>query len=269
MIRSAQIAHIQFMTRFAVVTTCHAAGWQEYGRRMAQSFDQFWPADIPLYLYAEDFEPDHARPLVRRLPTWFSEFKARHAQDPCAHGVVDGRYDFLRDCVRFAHKVAAVTDAGLRLDTDVLIWADADIVTHAPVSADWLTTLFPPGPHIAWLDRKHLYPECGFYLLRCSHPMHREVMKRWQHLYEADAVLALAETHDCYSLQQVVREAEREGLLTTHSLSGAGWEHGHPLINSPLGARFDHLKGPRKALGRSQPTDLITPRLEPYWCENK
>ena len=54
--------------RFAIVTTCHLAGWQQYGRRMVQTFDQFWPADVPLYLYAEDFEPDHRRPLVRRLP---------------------------------------------------------------------------------------------------------------------------------------------------------------------------------------------------------
>src|SRR5258708_3526237 len=117
--------------RFAVLTTCNAKGWDQYGRRMVETFDQFWPPDVPLYLYAELFEPDHPRPVVRTLPKWLTEFKERHAENPGAHGLIDGNYNFLHDCVRFAHKVAAVTDAALTLETDVLIWADADIVTHA------------------------------------------------------------------------------------------------------------------------------------------
>jgi len=40
---------------------------------------------------------------------------------------------------------------------------------------------------------------------------------------------------------------------------------GHPLINSMWGAYLDHLKGGRKALGKSKRTDLLVPRTEPYW----
>lgn len=256
-------------TRFAVVTTCHEVGWQQYGRRMVESFDQFWPVDVPLYLYAEDFEPDHPRPVVKRLPAWLAEFKARHAENPRVHGLIDGSYDMRQDCVRFSHKVAALTHAALTLEADVLIWADADIVTHAPVDLNWLTTLFPSGPYIAWLDRHEFHPECGFYMLRCGHPMHRELMTRWQQLYETDAVFGLAETHDSYVLQQLILDAEREGLITTSSLSGEARQYRHPLVNSPLGTRLDHLKGSRKALGRSHLSDLMKPRLEEYWCENK
>jgi hypothetical protein len=254
---------------FTVVTTCNAAGWKQYGRRMVETFDRFWPVDIPLHLYAEDFEPDHPRPILRCLPAWFTEFKARHADNPRAHGLIGGNYDYRQDCVRFAHKVAAVTDLALKLETEVLIWADGDIVTHAPVDTKWLTALFPPAPYIAWLDRDQFYPECGFYMLRCSHPRHLELMKRWQNLYETDAVFGFAETHDCWTLQDVILTAERDGLITTHSLSGEARPHGHPLINGPLGTRLDHLKGPRKVLGRSQATDLMTPRLEEYWCKNR
>ena len=255
--------------RFALVATCHLPGWQQYGRRMVETFDEFWPIDLPLYLYAEDFQPEHPRPIVRTLPAWLAEFKARHAHHPSAHGMIDGKYDFRFNCLRFAHKIAAVTDAALNLETDILIVTDADIVTHAPVDTDWLTSLFPTGPYIAWLDRIQFHPECGFYMLRCTHPMHREVMTRLQRLYETDAVFDLAETHDSYVLQQLILEAEREGLITTHSLSGEGRQSGHPLINGPLGARLDHLKGPRKALGRSPVSDLIRPRLEEYWCTSK
>jgi hypothetical protein len=232
---------------------------------MVETFDQFWPAEIPLYLYAEDFQPDHPRPIVRTLPAWLAEFKARHADHPFAHGMIDGKYDFRFNCVRFAHKVAAVTDAASTLDPDIMIVADADIVTHAPVDTNWLGSLFPPGPYIAWLNRDDQYFEGGFYLLRCNHPAHRTIMRRWQALYETDAVLGLSQTHDARSLEHVIYEAERAGHLTTHSLSGEARGHGHPLINGPLGARLDHLKGPRKALGRSQAVDLIHPRSEDYW----
>jgi hypothetical protein len=236
---------------------------------MVETFDQFWPTDVPLYLYAEQFEPDHPRPIVRQLPAWLAEFKARHAEKPGAHGLIDGNYHMRQDCVRFAHKVAAVTDAALTLETDVLIWADADTVTHAPVETGWLTALFPPGPYIAWLDRHQFHPECGFYMLRCNHPSHREIMSRWQQLYETDAVFGWEETHDSYVMQQLILKAERDGMIATHSLSGDARQTGHPLINGPLGARLDHLKGPRKALGRSPISDLVRTRSEEYWCKNR
>lgn len=255
-------------TRFAVVTTCHEAGWRQYGGRMVETFDQFWPASVPLYLYAEHFEPGHPRPVVRRLPEWLAEFKTRHADNSRAHGIIGGNYDFHHDCVRFAHKVAAVTDAALTLEADVLIWADADIVTHASVDTGWLTTLLPAGPYISWLDRDQRYPECGFYMLRCSHSAHREIMTRWQQLYETDAVFGLARTHDSQVLQHVIHQAEREGLITAHSLSGEAHCHRHPLINGPLGKCLDHLKGAsRKVMGQSPSTDLITPRSEDYWVQ--
>jgi hypothetical protein len=256
--------------RFVVHTTCHLSGWQQYGRRMVESFDQFWPIDIPLYLYAENFQPDHHRPIVQMLPAWLAEFKARHAAHPYAHGMIDGKYDFHFDCVRFAHKVAAMTEAAAKLEADILIWVDADIVTHAPVDTNWLKSLFPEGPYIAWLDRFRHYPEGGFYMMRCSHPAHRTIMARWQQLYETDAVLELAQTQDAWALQHIIHQAERQGLVTTHSLSGEAYRlHRHPLINGPLGKCLDHLKGDaRKVMGRSPPTDLMTPRSEDYWVQS-
>jgi hypothetical protein len=49
------------------------------------------------------------------------------------------------------------------------------------------------------------------------------------------------------------------------SLSGDAEATGHPLVNGPLGARLDHLKGKRKGVGKSMKSDLKRNRTEAYW----
>lgn len=250
--------------KFTAVTTCSAAGWKEYGQRMVESFHEFWPADVGLLIYSEDELPV---PTVQ-MPNWLPLFKARHIDDVRAHGLRGPRYDFRWDCVKFAHKVAAVTDAASKLDDGVLIWLDADIVTHALISEEWLTSLLPEGPYIGWLDRAHSFPECGFYMLRCSHRWHQKIMRKLAELYQNDQVFNCRETHDSFVLQKLITEWKSSGSITVHSLSGdVGRSTTHPLVNSPLAACLDHLKGPRKAEGRSRQGDLLVPRAEKYWLQ--
>jgi len=98
---------------------------------MTETFDRILASRDSTLSLCRNFQPDHPRPIVRTLPTWLAEFKKRHVGHPYAHGMVNGTYNFRFDCVRFAHKVAAVTDAA-KLDVDILIWADADTVLTQP-----------------------------------------------------------------------------------------------------------------------------------------
>jgi hypothetical protein len=41
---------------------------------------------------------------------------------------------------------------------------------------------------------------------------------------------------------------------------------GHPLVNVEWADYLDHLKGERKALGRSKHKDLVAPRSHGYWA---
>lgn len=250
-----------------VVTTMNRAGWRQTGFRMADSFVERWPRDVELIVYAEDFElPDRPAISLRLLPKWLDEFKARHRNNKSAHGRMPTRYDFRFDCVKFAHKVAAVTDAGLRQDDGLLIWMDADTFTHAPVTHDWLLGLFPEPAYIAWLDRVNHYPETGFYMLRCSHRSHRLAMQSYQEMYTSDQVFRLKETHDCWALRDLIDGMVRSGDIEAPvSLSGdPRWSH--PFVAGPLGACMDHMKGlERKRQGHSTAFDTRKPRCEPYW----
>jgi len=37
-----------------VLTTFHKAGWEQYGKRMVETFLQHWPNDVNIHLYCEN-----------------------------------------------------------------------------------------------------------------------------------------------------------------------------------------------------------------------
>ena len=243
------------MTRYLAVTTCNAEQWQAHGIRMVDTFTEFWDPTIRLWIYAENWGDND---LYEAAP-WLAAFKKRY-RDQRYNGGPGGR-DYRHDAVRFAHKIAAI-GAAADAYCDVLIWIDADVITHAPVTRDWLDSLFPEPAILAWLDRDNCYPECGFMMFRM--PAARPLIEGIVEFYRSGLLFNLPEWHDSYVIQHVVKVAG----IKPHSLSGEkGRKHiGHPWVMSPLATRMDHLKGERrKARGRSLPGDLIEPRPEPYW----
>lgn len=252
--------------KFQVVTTTNAAGWEQTGRRMAQSFVDQWQTGGKLVIYAEDFEPDVDGCETRRMPSWLADFKAQNENTPAYNGRRGARtYDYRFDAIKFSHKVAALTDFAEPISEGVAIWLDADTFTHAPVTADWLEKLFPPPAYLAWLDRLNSHPECGFMMFRCSHPYHVNFMQAFRNLYTSGQIFKLRETHDSYAMQHLVSAKLMHGKIPPPvSLSGDTRWH-HPFVNGPLGERIDHMKGPRKKEGRSRARDLRRPRSEAYW----
>lgn len=243
------------MSSVRAITTCSAAGWEAYGRRMAQTWVQHWP--VPLTVWAEGFEVDVPGVDVLDLCAveWLAEFKRANKHRPTDN--------YRLDAVRFAHKTAAVIESGLSFDCDYLIWVDADTVTHAPVPQAFVETLLPrEEQYIAWLERVGNYPECGFYVLSMKHGAHYGLMRSWRTWYRTGELFQLPEWHDSYVLQQLVA---RSGA-PWKSLSGVrGRCTGHPFVNGPLGAYMDHMKGDRKSAGRSRRKDLRVHRTEAYW----
>lgn len=230
------------MLTFDAVTTYAERHWEEHARRCVETFAQHW-GDTQLRTYTDGRLEDSS--------DWLVEFKQRHRHRPT--------HNYRFDAIRFAHKVAAIEQA-FRLGTsDVLVWIDADCVTHAPVDAGWLTGMLGDAD-FGYLRRARKYPECGFMLIRRSRggvDLVREVVR----MYRTDALFELPEWHDCLAFDRA-----RQGLgIRSVSLSGDAEDTAHPLVNGPLGARLDHLKGKRKAAGKSLPSDIKRPRGEDYW----
>lgn len=259
----------------SAITTCSSAGWAEYGHRMVDTFIRHWPADVTLTVYTEGFKIPRAPNVVEaHFPPWFMRWKQRHAHNADAHGRLAiknrrGRpYDFRRDAVKFAHKVAAITDGAEQADVDQVIWMDADVLTHEPVDHAWLDGLFPfraPG-YMAWLERHRVYPECGFMIFRPRDPAHERFMRRFRAIYESDQVFALTETHDSFVLAELVHKSVREAWFPTpYNLSGEARTSHHPFVFCSLAERLDHAKGARKAHGRTPSIEVSGRRDEKHW----
>jgi hypothetical protein len=279
--------------RFAVVTTCNAAGYEAYGRSMVESFDRHWPVEVPLLLYCEGFapKPPGGRIVVRDLIDSSPElaaFKHRHADNPLAHGLTRRprfrlSYDLAKlrfklgekrwgegyrwNAVRFAHKSFAIFHAAAASDIDVLIWVDADTRFFADVRWDEIEGFIPADCFVGYL-RRRIHSECGFVAYNLRHPATREMLAEFERLYTRDEMFREYEFHDSYLFDLVRKEAERRGHRSYDIAGGLGLKVPHVLINSRLGRFMDHLKGGRKADGRSRVADLVLERPEAYWRES-
>lgn len=264
------------MRTIAIVTTFNEKGYHSYGKIMIESFIKYWPKDVTLYVYVEDFTPPITSDNIRYVDlnrTPIVAFKQRHQNNPLAHGdkliKVDSKgkrigIGFRWDAVRFAHKVYAITDCS-RCDSDLLFWVDADTRTFDYIPKEFLESLLPESNYCCYLGRKNKYSECGFVGYNLRHHINGFFMPKFQNMYDNDEVFSLKEWHDSFVFDHVRLLSEAIGAINVNLSANMEIKEGHPFINSPLGKYMDHLKGDRKILGKSKQSDLIIKRNESYW----
>jgi hypothetical protein len=261
---------------FTVVTTFHKKGYEIYGRRMIETFLKNWPKNITLVVYAEDCTVSETADnlIVRDLNevTEMVTFKNKWRNVPKANGDVsndpirskrkDAGKGFKWDAVRFAHKVYSIFDCARRTDSDWLLWMDADMVCHSPITLDKIISLC--SRDLCFLGRRGKYTECGLYAMNLRSVATIAFLQEFQRYYDdaENGIFTLDEWHDSFVFDAVrLHSSCRETDWSSHLISGEG----HPLINSEWGAYLDHLKGDRKSRKRSPATDLKIKRTEVYW----
>lgn len=270
------------MRKIAVVTTFNQQGLDKYAQRFINTFDQNMPKEIDLLIYSERANPKIPKKSKRntqvfdvekKLANTLIPFKKKWKNIPKANGLgpdgsrLDAGKAFKWDAVRFSHKVYAIFDAAKETNADILIWMDADTVVHSPVSYEYLDKFIPSNVFTCFLGRGTKYTECGWYTMNLKHPHANEFFTEFQRMYdEADkGIFEQKEWHDSYIFDVVRKWHESEYSVINKDISSGIQGEGHPLINSELGAFFDHLKGDRKRLGQSKAKDLKVQRNEDYW----
>lgn len=263
---------------FSVITTFPHSKWNEYAKRMIETFDWGWPQEIQLKIYYENQIPDDA-PQSNRIE-WIDlnascpdlvAFKQKHKNNPYANGYKVGsdtnqKGSYLWEAIRFAHKSFCVSHQALNSSTDFVIWLDADVVTHSPVPFEFIESLINPKDYTCYLGREKIYPECGFVIYNTKHPINHSFMTDWQNLYNKDTLFDLEEYHDSYLFWHLLKKYNLEDKEGLNLSKGHPHRPGvHVFINSPLGNYMDHLKGSRKKQGRSKASDIYYRKNNRYW----
>ncbi len=267
--------------KYAVVTTFNEAGYQSYAKKMIQSFMSNWPKEVKLYLYPEHVNPgipSGANIELIDLETGVPDlvtFKNKWKNVPHANGDIsnfprlaarkDSHKPFKWDAVRFAHKVYTIFHCAKNCDADILIWMDADMVCHSPITISDLDRLIPSDKDLCYLGRDNKFSECGLYSMNLRSEQVKMFLMEFQRVYDhaENGIFLLDEWHDSFVFDSV---RSRFPFLIQHNWSkGIITGEGHPLINCEWGGYLDHLKGERKLYGRSHQKDLRVRRKEVYW----
>lgn len=274
--------------KIAVVTTFNEAGLKKYAQRMIDTFCENWPEEVILHIYPELCNPaisNHNHVTLKRLEELpdLAAFKERWKNVPKANGDVTGdpirakRKDsgkgFKWDAVRFAHKVYAIFHCAQETDADILLWMDADVICHSPITMDALINLCYPDKDLCYLGRRGKYSECGLYALNLRSERTRAFLTKFQQFYDdaENGIFTLGEWHDSYVFDAVRKLCTldeknwSESLIDLRPSPKNSTGEGHPLINCEWGAYLDHLKGDRKDAGHSLKSDLKVNRNETYW----
>lgn len=264
--------------KISIVTTFHRAGYNQYGRRMIESFLKNWPNSVDLHVYAEDVDVLESAPnlFVHNLleeSTDLAAFKNQWRGVPKANGDVtddpirskrkDAGKGFKWDAVRFSHKVYSIFHCAKVCNSDMLIWMDADMICHSVISQAVLES-FCAKSDLCFLGRIGKYTECGLYSMNLRSNEIHQFLEKFQYYYDnaEQGIFTLEEWHDSFVFDAVRRTMK----LNEHNwAAGIISGEGHPLINCEWGAYLDHLKGDRKTLGRSKSSDLRIKRTENYW----
>ena len=246
--------------KLEVITTYNKKYYDICGKKMIETFSKYWPKDVHLYAYYQEQEPEifadnvHYVDLYEQNPQ-LKRFVFDNQIDEAKNGMIDGKYDFQRDGVKFSHKVFAQTHRIKHTTADVLLYLDADTYTHTTPNLKYIDSILPEDHLCTYFGRPRLYDETGFYMHNAKHYKAIVWADTLEKIYTEGELWTYPLQVDCYTMyagRQKFKDQKQLDLVEYHG--GLGKKH--PFVNSPLGEFLDHLKGDRKELGHSRQSDF-------------
>jgi len=241
---------------------------QKGGKKCVETFLRYWPEDIALVIYWEGVPAtiDSKRIKYARMveAEYLAGFLDAISHFPLMSGNLgNGAYNIEYDArmcrAGLIHAHAMKTIGGK------VFWMDADMITHSPVTHEFLDSILPDDKLCCCLMRPHFNTETGFLGMNADHPEARKWIKYWQSVYVTGLIFTQPGWHDNWGFD-LARFHFGQAQLFNDLAKDLPAGTMHPLVCSILGSVFDHRKGARKN-GKSYKSDLVVERTEPYWVD--
>jgi hypothetical protein len=251
-----------------VVSGFHPAAYKQYARSFLETFDYYWPKDIEMAVYVEEFV--EGPPRIEQRSLWRChgqrEFIEAHLDNLAATGrkasecwtnkalkdLERNGYCYRYDAVRFSRQLFIPEHAVAQMDDgDIMAWFDADVVAFDHVPTGFIDRLLGHTDLVS-LGREGASTELGFWAIRVNDRT-RLLVHRLAEACRSGHIFTLQEWHSGYVFDRMVEWGVREGLVHRNLTKD---RQGHVWFKCDLGKYTDHLKGERrKKLGKSLERD--------------
>jgi hypothetical protein len=275
------------MRKVSIVTSINKKIYDEYAHySIAENLKMWKKNNINYFVYTEDFRlSDFIRDEKMTEIDLHSEckdlveLKNRHKDNKRARGLdrnLKPKELYLFDYIRFSNKSFSIYHALRNIPSDLIIWLDADTVTHTEIPDSFFQKLCSNNELVAILKRPKTYTETGFICFNKNHHLIKKYLDISKNVYDKDLVFTEkyfnekptegytdANIFD-YSLKKL---EEKYGKFKIENLNKNNI-NAHPFINSVLGLYMDHFKGiDRKKNKRSNLVDIQNKDIKnlAYW----
>jgi hypothetical protein len=207
---------------YTIVTSFSKEGYNKYAQEMLKTFKKYWDKDIQLEAWYHDFELPKSAPKAKNITYKnlnddkdmlnYRERMSKYSSSQTGNKP----YDWKRDCIKWCHKVYALTSSARNhySDTDWLIWLDADTVTHSPITSDFLNKVCSGDKDIVHLGRNDIdYSETSFIGINLRSMMGKEFLEDFRGCYDAGETIAYREWHDGFIFDRLLIVHKAHGLI--------------------------------------------------------
>lgn len=231
------------MRTFKVVTSQHKPYYDMIGKDCIESFLKFWPKEVSIELWAENFVPDITDPRLivkdfNKVNPRLENFVKLMFSKTDNHKVLSKKTFWLK-----GHVVLTALE---EFDSDVFIWLDSDVVTHAPVTLEYLDKLIPEDCLSVDIPAggkgRNKEAETGFFGLNCKHPLKDVVMDYYKEYHTTSKMLYTPRYMETSVWWSGVRLAENRGAKTNHL--AATKDHLMPFMYTELANVMRHWVAP-------------------------
>ena len=265
-----------------VVTSFSEEGWRNYAQSMVESVAKNWGPNLHLTAFYHDFDLHTYKPVKSPRITYrnlnevadMAEFKEIHKS---YDGTMGGKrpYNWTIDCIKFCHKVFALTELAFELCEDNtkpgwLVWLDADTVTEKRFTNANMSACLPDKASLVYLGRKHFdYSETSFVGFNLNHRPPLDLLGDLRGQYISGEVIQYREWHDGFIFERLLT------LYNAHGMKSHDWT-GHldeiksmtkgkqAFEHAPIGQYMTHYKGRKKKLHTEEHSEDLPIKAKRY-----
>jgi len=221
--------------KITVVTTFSKENWDAYASRSIATWFKYFDSSINFQFHC-DWKPiDNPRItyidsslekenfLSRNYAIDRKYTKSRHSQGYTT------RWDV------YCHKVFAQCETALTVDTDLLLFLDADVACLSKITPELLYSLVGDN-FCGFVGRDSPGTETGFILYNLNKDPEKTFFKKFLNIYTSDEIFELDQWDDCF----VFDICRTTSNLNFKNLSGKYTNFLDPIAVGHLGEFFDH-----------------------------